>query len=187
MKKSLIYTKTGDSGTTSLIGGTRVRKDDIRFEAYGTVDELNAQLGLLYTYLTDDRDRNFVLHIQNTLFVVGSHLATDLSRTELRPASVLDVGEVETLEQEMDCIDDALPPLKDFVIPSGSRGATVCHVCRTVCRRAERNITALAKQIFVSAEILAYVNRLSDYLFVLSRKMNQDAKKDEIFWLKYCK
>lgn len=187
MKKSLVYTKTGDKGTTALVGGTRVAKTHVRLEAYGTVDELNAQLGLLITYLTDEKDRNVVLEIQNTLFTIGSHLATDQEKADLRKAGIITPGQIAGLEREIDLIDEALPSLRAFVIPGGSRGAAVCHVCRTVCRRAERRILALAEEYKVSSETLSYMNRLSDYLFVLSRRINIEKKTDEIFWNNTCK
>ena len=182
-----IYTKTGDKGTTSLVGGTRVPKTHVRLEAYGTVDELNAQLGLLVTYLLDQEDRMFLQQVQNSLFAIGSHLATDREKTGLKAASIIRPEQVEQLEREIDRLDVLLPPLSAFVLPGGSRGAAVCHVCRTVCRRADRRILALAEQAEISSELLAYVNRLSDYLFILSRKMNQDEKKGEIFWNNNCK
>lgn len=182
-----IYTKTGDKGTTSLVGGTRVPKTHIRLEAYGTVDELNSNLGLLITYLSDEKDRAFVRNVQNRLFAVGSSLATDLEKTDLKCASIVHPEDTECIEWEIDRLDALLPPLRAFVLPGGSRAASVCHVCRTVCRRAERRILALAEQCEVAPELLAYVNRLSDYLFVLSRKANRDEKKDEIFWDNSCK
>ena len=187
MKKSLVYTKTGDKGMTSLVGGTRVPKTHIRLEAYGTVDELNSNLGLLVTYLSDERDKNFLKQVQDKLFAVGSHLATDREKTGLKAASIIDWKEVETMESEIDRLDGLLPPLSAFVLPGGSRGAAVCHVCRTVCRRSERRILALAQQVDIATELLAYVNRLSDYLFVLSRKINQEEGKDEIIWNNRCK
>ncbi|WP_308761722.1 cob(I)yrinic acid a,c-diamide adenosyltransferase [uncultured Bacteroides sp.] len=182
-----IYTKTGDKGVTSLVGGTRVPKTHIRLEAYGTVDELNSNLGFLGTYLLDEKDKSFLQQVQDKLFAVGSHLATDREKTELKAASVISPEHVEMMEREIDRLDNLLPPLSAFILPGGSRGAAVCHICRTVCRRAERRILALAEQVEISSELLAYVNRLSDYLFVLSRKMNQDDKKDEIFWNNSCK
>lgn len=187
MKKSLVYTRTGDSGTTSLVGGTRVPKTHVRLEAYGTVDELSSQLGLLITYLSDEHDRDFLLQVQNLLFVIGSHLATDRTKTALREASLLDPSAIERMEHEIDRLDSLLPPLKAFVLPGGGRAAAVCHVCRTVCRRAERRILALAETVETDPGLLAYVNRLSDYLFVLARKLNQDEKKEEIFWDNRCK
>ena len=183
----MVYTKTGDKGRTSLVGGARVSKTHIRLEAYGTVDELNAQIGLLITYVTDVHDREFLTNIQNQLFSVGSYLATDQEKTLLRAVSQITSEQVEAMEQEIDRIDEQLPPLSAFVLRVGSRGTTVCHVCRTVCRRAERRILSLADEVEISPALLAYVNRLSDYLFVLSRKMNQDEKKIEIFWDNSCK
>ena len=182
-----IYTKTGDKGTTSLVGGTRVPKTHIRLEAYGTVDELNSNLGLLITYLLDGKDKDFLQQVQDRLFAVGSHLATDREKMELKEARIISPEQVEMVEREIDRLDTLLPPLSAFILPGGSRGAAVCHVCRTVCRRAERRILALAEQVEIASELLAYVNRLSDYLFVLSRKMNQDDKKGEIFWNNSCK
>ena len=182
-----IYTKTGDKGTTSLVGGTRVPKTHIRLEAYGTVDELNSNLGLLITYLLDGKDKDFLQQVQDRLFAVGSHLATDREKMGLKEASIISSEQVEMVEREIDRLDTLLPPLSAFILPGGSRGAALCHVCRTVCRRAERRILALAEQVEIASELLAYVNRLSDYLFVLSRKMNQDDKKGEIFWNNSCK
>ena len=188
--KSNVYTRTGDAGQTSLIGGTRVSKTDLRLEAYGTVDELNAQLGLLLTYLTDadkaaaDRtaDVQLLLGVQSCLFTVGAALATDSTKMASRPTAIVTPEMVSELEQAIDRIDSQLPSLRLFILPGGGRAAAVAHVCRTVCRRAERRILALAQQSEVAPELLAYVNRLSDYLFVLSRKLNVDEKKEEIIW-----
>ena len=187
IQKSAVYTRTGDTGTTSLVGGVRVPKTHIRLEAYGTVDELNAHLGLLVTYLTDEADACFVRQIQDTLFAIGSYLATDTSQTHLKERSIITSAQVEALEHEIDRLDGRLPRLTAFVLPGGSRGAALCHICRTVCRRAERRILSLDSEAEVAPELQAYVNRLSDYLFVLSRKMNQDEKKGEIFWRNGCK
>lgn len=169
MKKSMIYTKTGDKGTTSLVGGVRVPKTHIRLEAYGTVDELNSYLGLLQTYLTEEADKRLVAHVQNKLFSVGSYLATDQSQTELRMESRINDKDITLLEQAIDEIDNALTPLHAFILPGGARGAAVCHICRTVCRRAERRILALAGECEIEARVTAFVNRLSDYLFILER------------------
>ena len=196
--KSNVYTRTGDAGQTSLIGGTRVSKTDLRLEAYGTVDELNAQLGLLHTYLADPTadesvvatravDAALLLRVQSDLFSVGASLATDTSKLPPRPTAIITPEMVSELEQAIDRIDSQLPPLRLFILPGGGRTAAVAHVCRTVCRRAERRILALAEQADVAPELLAYVNRLSDYLFVLSRKLNVDEKKEEIIWNKRCK
>ena len=174
MKKSMIYTKTGDKGTTSLVGGTRVPKTHIRLEAYGTVDELNSYLGLLQTYLTDEEDKQIIFRVQNKLFSVGSYLATDQTQIDLRMESRIEDEDIRMLEQAIDVIDNELPPLNG-------------HICRTVCRRAERRILALAEECDIDARVTAFVNRLSDYLFILTRKLNHLTKTDEIFWDKSCK
>ena len=186
MKKSLIYTRSGDKGKTSLVGGARVSKTHVRLEAYGTVDELNSQLGLLYTYLTEEVDRKTILWVQHKLFSVGSYLATDQENTTLRMESQLSQEDVCRLERLIDETDALLPPLKAFVIPGGSRGSAVCGVCRTVCRRAERRILSMSETCEVEELVSAYMNRLSDYLFVLSRKLNIFANVDEIYWDKSC-
>lgn len=186
MKKSLIYTRTGDKGKTSLVGGTRVPKTHIRLEAYGTIDELNAQLGLLYTYLIEEDDRKLILWVQHKLFSVGSYLATDQNNTTLRIESQIADEDVQRLEYAIDEVDGQLSPLRAFVIPGGSRGSAVCQVCRTVCRRAERRILAMAEEHEVATNVSAFVNRLSDYLFVLARKMNLLSQTDEIYWDKNC-
>ena len=185
-KKSLIYTRTGDKGKTSLVGGARVKKTHVRLEAYGTMDELNSQLGLLYTYLTEEGDKKLILWVQHKLFSVGSYLATDQSNTALRIESQIADEDIHRLENAIDEADASLPPLKAFVIPGGSRGSAVCQVCRTVCRRAERRILTMAEEHEVTENVSAFVNRLSDYLFVLARKMNLLAETDEIYWDKSC-
>lgn len=187
MKKSMVYTKTGDQGTTGLVGGTRISKTDIRLESYGTVDELNSQLGLLLTHLTDEEDRRVVYKVQNKLFTVGSYLATDQEKTKLNDASVIQLADIQELESQIDIIDEQLPPLNKFILPGGCHEAALCHVCRTVCRRAERRILTLALNVHVDGNVIAYINRLSDYLFILSRKMNINNKTEEIFWDKTCK
>ena len=186
MKKSLIYTRTGDKGKTSLVGGARVSKTHVRLEAYGTVDELNSQLGLLYTYLTEEDDRKLILWVQHKLFSVGSYLATDQTNTTLRVESQIADEDIQRLEHAIDEVDGQLPPLKAFVIPGGSRGSAVCQVCRTVCRRAERRILTLSESCEVTSNVSAFVNRLSDYLFVLGRKLNLLSGTAEIYWDKSC-
>ena len=186
VKKSLIYTRSGDKGKTSLVGGTRVSKTHVRLEAYGTVDELNSHLGLLYTYLTEEEDRKIILWVQHKLFSVGSYLATDQKNMTLHVESQIADTDICRLEKAIDEADAQLPPLKAFVIPGGSRGSSVCQVCRTVCRRAERRILAMAEEHEVTENVSAFVNRLSDYLFVLARKMNLLAENDEIYWDKNC-
>lgn len=188
MKKSLIYTKTGDSGTTSLVGGQRVPKACKRLEAYGCTDELNSQLGLLRTYLEEtSTEAGQIACIQNNLFRVGSYLATDVSKEPLREGSTLDAACVNELEQWIDETDAGLPPLKAFILPGGSREAAICHICRTICRRMEREILSLDPEYQIDPLILAYTNRLSDFLFVLARKLNHSKKIAEIFWNSACK
>ncbi len=188
MKKSNVYTKTGDKGMTSLVGGVRVPKTHPRLEAYGTVDELNAFIGLLITYVADEADKEFLLAVQHKLFSVGSYLATDQNYKELRPQSIIHPEDVEAMEHAIDATDEGLPPLRLFVLPGGTQGAAVCHVCRTVCRRAERCILELGDSgVELDDNLVAYVNRLSDYLFVLSRKMNNLDGEHEIIWQKSCK
>lgn len=186
MKKSGIYTRTGDKGTTSLVGGVRVPKTHVRLEAYGTVDELNANIGVLLTYLTEKEDIELVTYIQHKLFSLGSYLATDQSQTELRIESRISDVSIERLERAIDEVDAQLPRMKGFVLPGGTRAAAVCHVCRTVCRRAERRMLVLEEEVELDEKIKSFLNRLSDYLFVLSRKLNQNADSAEIFWDKSC-
>lgn len=170
-KRKKVYTKTGDHGFTSIIGEKGVSKADVRLEAYGTVDELDAHLGLLVTYLDDTADHDFVVSIQRKLFVLCAELATTKSKkNDLKEK--ISGDDVNLLEHEIDRLDDFLPRLLAFVVPGGSRGAAVAHICRTVCRRAERRIIRLSENEEVSSTLLSYVNRLSDYLFVLSRKIN---------------
>lgn len=185
MKKSLVYTKTGDKGRTSLVGGKRVSKTHVRLESYGTVDELNSHIGVLITYVSDQQDIDFLTKVQNKLFVIGGYLATDQTTTKLL-CSITD-EDVKEVEQQIDNIDSCLPELKFFVLPGGCRGAAICHVCRTVCRRAERRILSLSQKAEVSDKLIAYVNRLSDYLFVLSRKLNVENNSPEIKWINDCK
>lgn len=165
-----IYTKTGDEGMTSLVGGTRVKKCCTRLDSYGSVDELNSFIGLLVTYCTDEGDIAFLRKIQEELFVVGGSLATDLSVSEAR--CEISVTMIAEIESEIDQLSAALPPLRNFVVPGGSRTAALAHVCRTVCRRAERCVFALIDEGgAVDENVAVYLNRLSDYFFVLARKM----------------
>ncbi|MGL4520104.1 MAG: cob(I)yrinic acid a,c-diamide adenosyltransferase [Phocaeicola sp.] len=184
---SKIYTKTGDKGTTSLVGGARVLKTHIRLEGYGTIDELNSHLGLLLTYLTEEEDRASIRYIQHKLFTVGAYLATDTEQTELRLEAQVDPNDITKMEQNIDLITAALPQLNSFILPGGGRGAATCHICRTVCRRAERAILAIKKEYEVDPLVTTYVNRLSDYLFVLAKKLNSLEGIDEICWQKSCK
>ena len=178
-----IYTRTGDQGKTSLVGGQRVSKTCARLESYGTIDELCSQIGLLVTYCTTEHDRRFLTDIQCQLFVVGGYLATDNSQHEVRQGNIVTEEMVTSLEQEIDAINATLPPFRCFILPGGCRAAAVCHVCRTVCRRAERRILALCEEgAEVDSNVIAYVNRLSDYLFTLARKLNADENHPEIIW-----
>lgn len=183
MKKSHLYTRTGDSGMTSLVGGQRVPKTHLRLEAYGTVDELNSQLGLLLTYVNDDVDRDVLLAVQNQLFVICSELATADEDLRARRSSVTE-EDVQWMEHVIDVAEEGQPGWRGFILPGGTRGAAVAHVCRTVCRRAERRIHALAAEAEVNPLLLAFVNRLSDYLFALAKKMNLKAGKEENYWQK---
>ena len=181
--KNSIYTRRGDKGETSLVGGTRVPKDCARLEAYGTLDELNSQLGLLLTYLTDDTDRQQLIRCQGDLFAAGSMLATEPDSTR-QPIKTITAEDVEELEHATDRAGEGLPPWRGFTLPGGSQGAAVAHVCRTVCRRAERRILTLSHEAPVDPFVLSYVNRLSDYLYVLACRINFLAGKEEILWEK---
>lgn len=190
MGKSKIYTRTGDRGQTSLVGGTRVSKTHARLEAYGTIDELNAQLGYLSALLpADSGERECLLFVQHQLFVVGAYLATDAQQVSLPAESRISDGAIARLEAAIDTLDEGLPPLKAFILPGGTPAAGVCHICRTVCRRAERRILWLEESEGreVDAPVKQFVNRLSDYLFVLSRKLNNLSKNEEIIWDKNCR
>ena len=188
MKMTKIYTRTGDKGRTSLVGGVRINKGSARIEAYGTIDELCSHIGLLLAYFpANDEERPLLVRIQSNLFIVGSHLATDLSQTPLPPSGQLPEGETDVLEQHIDQILDLLPEAQGFVLPGGTVAAAQCHVCRTVCRRAERRIAALAETDIVGTDIIQYVNRLSDYLFILAKKINFNAGQQEIIWEKPCR
>ena len=187
VKITKVYTRRGDTGMTDLVGGVRIKKNDVRLEAYGTIDELSSHLGLLVTMMDESEDRQLVLRIQNDLFNVGTHLATDQSQTPLYDSARLPEGEVALLERAIDRINDELPGFQGFVLPGGTQAAAQCHVCRTVCRRAERRIDSLMEVAQVGPEIVKFVNRLSDYLFVLAKKINFNTGVDEILWQNVCK
>ena len=182
MKITKVYTRGGDMGKTSLVGGQRVSKASERLEAYGTVDELSSHLGLLASLLADGDDKALIIRIQNCLFNVCTNLATDQEQTPLSPSAYLPEGEIELVEQKIDEIMKLLPEKQGFVLPGGTKEAAQAHVCRTVCRRAERRIVALSEVAKISPEVLQYVNRLSDYLFVLAKKINFNANQSEIVW-----
>ena len=185
MDKSRIYTKTGDSGKTSLVGGTRVPKDHVRLEAYGMVDELNSFVGFLICQIKDKETLNTLSFIQHKLFSVGSSLATDTEVMPLKHESIITSEDIVRLEQEMDKIDQKLPTLKNFVLPGGCESAARAHLCRTICRKAERNIYRVKEKYPVDEQIFKFINRLSDYFFILAR--NESCKvENEIFWDKTC-
>lgn len=178
-----VYTKTGDAGTTSLVGGKRVPKDCVRLESYGTIDELNAQVGLLLTYADEPADRQCLICVQNNLFVIGAMLATDADSPH-QPSCIITLDDVTKLEHSIDQASEGLPKWRGFTLPGGCRAAAMAHVCRTVCRRAERRILALNATEKVEPNLLAYVNRLSDYFYVLALRLNFLQGSEEILWNK---
>jgi cob(I)alamin adenosyltransferase len=187
MKITKVYTRTGDKGETSIVGGIRMKKSSERLEAYGTVDELSAHLGLLASMLPDGEHKSMIIRIQRNLFNVCTNLATDQSQTPLYDSAHLPEGEIELLEQEVDRMMGLLPERQGFILPGGTQAAAQAHVCRTVCRRAERRIVALSEVAQVSPEVQQYVNRLSDYLFVLAKIINFNENVSEIIWEKVCR
>lgn len=176
-----IYTKTGDGGKTSLIGGTRVSKADPRIDAYGTIDELNSYIGLVRDLNTDPTRRALLKEVQDRLFTIGANLAAEPEQQK-KVIPDLKREDIELLEKAMDEMDAALPPLRHFVLPGGHTSVSFCHIARTVCRRAERLVIALAEQTEIHPLIVPYLNRLSDYLFVLSRKTAQELGIEEVKW-----
>ena len=176
-----VYTKTGDAGTTSLVGGKRVPKNCPRLESYGTIDELNAQVGLLLTYATDPTDRECLIQVQSNLFVIGAQLATE---PPSQPKCIITPDNVTLLEKSIDRASEGLPKWRGFTLPGGCRGAAIAHVCRTICRRAERKILTLNDDEKVDSELIRYVNRLSDYFYVLALRLNNLEGTEEILWHK---
>lgn len=172
---SKIYTRTGDDGTTGLGDGTRVSKDSLRVEAYGTVDELNSVIGLLLTHTLPEAIHACLVGVQHRLFDLGGELC-------LPGHTAIKQHHVKELEQILDDLNANLSPLKDFILPGGSTAAAVCHVARTVCRRAERRIISLSKQEQVSEVAIHYLNRLSDLLFVIGRTLNAEADYSDVLW-----
>ena len=191
MKITKVYTRTGDKGMTSLVGGVRISKTDPRLEAYGTTDELSSHLGLLIAMMANDEhpleeEQQLLVRCQNNLFIIGSYLAIDQSQTPLYDFARLPDGETQLLEERIDQLMATLPEKQGFVLPGGTVSAAQCHICRTVCRRAERRILELAQHALVDDYVISYVNRLSDYLFVLAKIINFNAGKSEIIWQKTC-
>lgn len=177
-----IYTKKGDTGTTSLIGGARVKKHHLRIDSYGSVDELNSFIGIIVSDAqVTVRTKEVLKEIQDRLFTMGASLASDPTRSKMQIPDLLE-SDVEFLEQEIDLMNETLPALKHFVLPGGNPLIAHCHVARCVCRRAERLVVALAEEEEVLDLILMYLNRLSDYLFVLARKLTHDTNTEEVYW-----
>lgn len=177
-----IYTKTGDKGFTSLIGGTRVPKHHIRIESYGTIDELNSYIGLIGDQNITLEDKDILKEIQDRLFTIGSSLASDPEKSKMKIPD-LNLEDIELLEKEMDKMNLKLPELRHFILPGGNTTSSFCHLARCVCRRAERNVVHLAEESVVDEKIIIYLNRLSDYLFTLSRKITFDNNKEENKWI----
>lgn len=175
-----IYTKTGDAGETALFGGRRLPKSHLRIEAYGTVDELNSYLGLLRDLAADAHVSGLLKIIQDRLFTLGANLASDPSKN-IAPPDLLP-ADIQLLENEIDTMEETLPVLKNFILPGGHPTVSHCHIARCVCRRAERLVVALNLEEPVEPMVLKYLNRLSDFLFVLSRKIGQDAGAEEVIW-----
>lgn len=176
-----IYTKTGDKGKTSLFGGTRVSKSDDRLEAYGTIDELNSYIGLIRDTQPDQFRKDTLKEIQDRLFTIGSHLATD-KKSKMAQVPDLKDTDIEFLELEMDKMDEDLPEMKSFILPGGHVNVSYCHVARCVCRRTERLTIKLSEGVDIEPIIIRYLNRLSDYLFVLSRKVAMELGVTEVAW-----
>ena len=184
-----IYTKTGDKGTTALFGGTRVPKHHIRIESYGTIDELNSHIGLIRDQAIDLIHKKVLLEIQDRLFTVGAILATDPEKATLKNGKdrlnipKISESDIKLLEDNMDNMNAALPPMTNFVLPGGHQTVSFCHIARTVCRRAERLASHLNDMEPFQPETLMYINRLSDYLFVLARKLSHELQAEEIKWI----
>ena len=184
-----IYTKTGDKGTTALFGGTRVPKHNLRIESYGTVDELNSYIGLIRDQNINSKTIESLIKIQNELFTLGAMLATPPEKEVLKNGKQrlnipkITISSIEYLEQEIDSMNLELPQMTNFILPGGNQTVSFCHIARCVCRRAERLATALNESEVISSDILTYLNRLSDYLFVLARKLTKDLSAKEIPWI----
>ncbi len=177
-----IYTKTGDKGQTSLIGGTRVPKYHLRIESYGTVDELNSYIGLIGDQELPLHDKELLKQVQDRLFTIGSSLASDPEKSKMVIPDLYQ-ADIELLEKEMDAINEVIPELRHFILPGGDQAISFCHLARCVCRRAERLVVHLATESTVDEKITIYLNRLSDYLFTLGRKIAHDRKIAENQWI----
>mgnify|MGYP000061610325 FL=1 len=184
-----IYTKTGDKGTTGLVGGTRIPKHDLRIDCYGTVDELNSYLGLIRDQAISKDSKTTLIEIQNQLFIIGSLLATDPeklkeeSKRKRLGITFLEADAIAFLETEIDAMNLALPPMTHFILPGGHQTVSFCHIARCICRRAERNVSKLNADQPTQPEVLIYLNRLSDFIFVLARKLSKELEAEEIKWI----
>ncbi|CAM1340757.1 cob(I)yrinic acid a,c-diamide adenosyltransferase [Tenacibaculum amylolyticum] len=184
-----IYTKTGDKGTTALFGGTRVPKYHLRIESYGTVDELNSYIGLIRDQQIDEVSKNALIKIQDELFTLGAMLATPPEKEVLKNGKErlnipkINQESIDFLENEMDTMNETLPPMTHFILPGGHQTVSFCHIARCVCRRTERLAVALHEEEPVDTSILMYLNRLSDYLFVLARKLSLLLQAEEVKWI----
>ena len=176
-----IYTKKGDKGTTQLIGGTHVPKHHLRIEAYGTVDELNSYIGLIRDQAIPSLFKGTLIEIQDRLFTIGSSLASDPAKSKMKIPDLKE-SDVELLEKEMDAMNERLPELKSFILPGGHTIVSFCHIARCVCRRAERLSTHLSETDEVDALVIKYLNRLSDYLFMLARMLSKELNATETEW-----
>ncbi|HEX5152393.1 MAG TPA: cob(I)yrinic acid a,c-diamide adenosyltransferase [Parafilimonas sp.] len=180
---SKIYTKTGDKGKTSLLGGTKVFKNDLRIETYGTVDELNSHIGLVAGYTPDEHQRHILKQVQDRLFVIGSSLACDPDKQTGMHIPDLKEEDIVLLEKEIDSMNERLPPMKHFILPGGHAAVSSTHIARCVCRRTERLCVNMQQhELFVEPLIIKYINRLSDYLFVLARFTAQELQVAEVIW-----
>jgi cob(I)alamin adenosyltransferase len=180
---SKIYTRTGDNGTTSLVGGKRISKTDPRLDAYGTIDELNSFIGLMQSVMDEKAESaENIQWIQQKLFNIGGCLATDTTSFELPDSCKVLSSDVERIEKMIDTLQESLPEQRSFIMPGGTQAASYAHVARTVCRRAERLILSLPDDAKVPSELVQYINRLSDYLFVLARRINFFAGTPEKIW-----
>tara|TARA_R110000787_G_scaffold234375_3_gene341251 strand:+ start:7145 stop:7717 length:573 start_codon:yes stop_codon:yes gene_type:complete len=184
-----IYTKTGDKGTTALFGGTRVPKHHLRIESYGTIDELNSYIGLVKDQAINEETKNVLIKIQHDLFTLGSMLATPVDKKTLKSGKErLNIPKIDTesilyLEDQIDEMNTKLPQMTHFILPGGHTTVSFCHIARCVCRRAERLSVSLSEEEEINPDVLRYLNRLSDYLFVLARKLSQDLSAQEVKWI----
>lgn len=182
MEEFKIYTKTGDDGTTGLVGGSRVKKYDLRLESYGTIDELNAQIGIIRSFEMENELKEILIKIQHQLFNIGSRLASDEKGEEYTAKLAVQEADILLLENSIDKMNEELEELRHFILPGGELAVAHCHVARTVCRRAERRIVEFSETWNVNPTLIKYVNRLSDFLFILARKLAKNSGLKETPW-----